>query len=79
MGRITPIVDYIRRVLTEEVYKCLSKTFRPQTTVQLKDISSCDKGFMFPDSEGSGGGPRDEWANANPTRRIIHISVTGNT
>ena len=52
MGRITPIVDYIRRVFTEEVYKFLSKTFRPQTTVQGYSISSCDKGIMFPDSEG---------------------------
>ena len=34
MGRITPIMNYIRRVLIEEVYGRLSKTFRPQTTVQ---------------------------------------------
>jgi hypothetical protein len=33
MGRITPIMKYIRRVLIEEVYGRLSKAFRPQTTV----------------------------------------------
>ncbi len=33
MGRITPIMNYIRRVLIEEVYGRLSKTFRPQSTV----------------------------------------------
>jgi hypothetical protein len=33
MGRITPIMKYIRRVLVEEVYGRLSKAFRPQTTV----------------------------------------------
>jgi hypothetical protein len=33
MGRITPIMNYIRRVLVEEVYGRLSKALRPQTTV----------------------------------------------
>ena len=33
IGRITPIMNYIRRVLIEEVYGRLSKAFRPRTTV----------------------------------------------
>jgi hypothetical protein len=33
MGRITPIMNYIRRVLVEEVYGRLSKALRPQTMV----------------------------------------------
>ena len=33
MGRITPIMNYIRRILIEAVYGRLSKALRPQTTV----------------------------------------------
>ena len=33
MGRITPVMNYIRRVLIEELYGRLSKTFRPHTRV----------------------------------------------
>ena len=28
MGRITPVINYIRRVLIEEIYARLSKAFR---------------------------------------------------
>ena len=34
MGRITPVMNYIRRVLIEELYGRLSKTFRLHTRVQ---------------------------------------------
>jgi hypothetical protein len=34
MGRITPVVNYIRRVLIEEVYGRLSKTFHSHTRVR---------------------------------------------
>jgi hypothetical protein len=33
MGRITPIMNYIRRVLIESVYGRLSEAFRLQTMV----------------------------------------------
>lgn len=33
MGRITPVMNYIRRALIEEVYGRLSKAFRPHTRV----------------------------------------------
>jgi hypothetical protein len=50
MGRITPVMNYIRRILVEAVYGRLSKALRPQTTVH-RILTHCDKGIMFPDSE----------------------------
>ncbi len=33
MGRITPIMNYIRRVLIEEIYRRLSRAFRTRVEV----------------------------------------------
>ena len=50
MGRFTAVMNYIRRVLIEEIYGRLSKAFH----ICVKggsDTDPCGAGIMFPESD----------------------------
>lgn len=51
MGRITPIMNFLRRVLVEEIYGRLSKAFLVHVEGRM-DTDSRGVGIMFPDSQG---------------------------